>query len=100
MAYLRIIVGFYSINGLKSGKVEVHDNVIVGRQSILLLGFVVEIDVILGVLSVAPIDSVIKRGLQAVKKVLPRVISVLRTSLIAALNKKPEPSQNYERYIK
>ncbi|GJT14810.1 AMP-dependent synthetase/ligase [Tanacetum coccineum] len=60
--FSRIIVGFYSINGLKSGKVEVHDNAVVGSQSILLPGSVVNNDVILGVLLVAPIHSVIKRG--------------------------------------
>nr|GEU83511.1 AMP-dependent synthetase/ligase [Tanacetum cinerariifolium] len=60
--FSRIIVGFYWINGLKSGKVEVHDNAVVGSQSILLPGFVVENDVILSVLLVAPIHSVIKRG--------------------------------------
>ncbi|GJT47803.1 AMP-dependent synthetase/ligase [Tanacetum coccineum] len=72
--FSRIIVGFYSINGLKSGKVEVHDNAVVGSQSILLPGSVVENDVILGVLLVAPIDSIIKRGGVYMRSVTPVMI--------------------------
>ncbi|XP_076942402.1 uncharacterized protein LOC143612262 [Bidens hawaiensis] len=60
--FSRITAGFYSQNGFKSEKVEVHDNAVVGSQSILLPGSVVENDVILGALSVAPVDSVLKRG--------------------------------------
>ncbi|KAL4576881.1 hypothetical protein LXL04_012981 [Taraxacum kok-saghyz] len=60
--FSRIIAGFYSITGFKSGKIEVHDNVVVGSQSILLPGSTVQNDVILGALSVAPIDSVLQRG--------------------------------------
>ncbi|KAK9078555.1 hypothetical protein SSX86_002612 [Deinandra increscens subsp. villosa] len=60
--FSRIIAGFYGRNGFKSGKIEVHDNAVVGSQSILLPGSVVEDSVILGALSVAPIDSVLKRG--------------------------------------
>nr|XP_043633600.1 uncharacterized protein LOC122604798 [Erigeron canadensis] len=40
--FSRIIAGFYSINGFKSGKVEVQDNAVVGSQSILLPGSVVQ----------------------------------------------------------
>ncbi|XP_023751472.1 uncharacterized protein LOC111899831 [Lactuca sativa] len=60
--FSRIIAGFYSITGFKSGKIEVHDNAVVGSQSLLLPGSVVQNDVILGALSVAPIDSVLQRG--------------------------------------
>ncbi|KAK1421598.1 hypothetical protein QVD17_24067 [Tagetes erecta] len=60
--FSRIIAGFYARNGFKSGKIEVHENAVVGSQSILLPGSVLENNVILGALSVAPIDSVLKRG--------------------------------------
>ncbi|KAJ9540426.1 hypothetical protein OSB04_026932 [Centaurea solstitialis] len=60
--FSRIIAGFYSMSGFKSGKVEVQDNAVIGSQSILLPGSVVQKDVILGALSVAPIDSVLQRG--------------------------------------
>ncbi|KAI7736757.1 hypothetical protein M8C21_012632 [Ambrosia artemisiifolia] len=60
--FSRIIAGFYTRNGFKSGKIRVDDNAVVGSQSILLPGSVVENNVILGALSVAPVDSVLKRG--------------------------------------
>ncbi|XP_071707500.1 uncharacterized protein [Rutidosis leptorrhynchoides] len=60
--FSRIIACFYSVNGFKTGKVEVQDNSVVGSQSVLLPGSVVQKDVILGALSVAPVDSVLKRG--------------------------------------
>ncbi|KAI3705436.1 hypothetical protein L1987_75673 [Smallanthus sonchifolius] len=60
--FSRIIAGLYARNGFKSGKIKVCDNAVVGSQSILLPGSVVENSVILGALSVAPIDSVLKRG--------------------------------------
>ncbi|KAD5961681.1 hypothetical protein E3N88_13154 [Mikania micrantha] len=60
--FSRVIAGFYTRNGFKSGKIEVYDNAVVGSQSILLPGSVVEKSVILGALSVAPVDSVLKRG--------------------------------------
>ncbi|KAI7725940.1 hypothetical protein M8C21_013228 [Ambrosia artemisiifolia] len=60
--FSRIIAGFYARTGFKSGKIRVDDNAVVGSQSILLPGSVVENNVILGALSVAPVDSVLKRG--------------------------------------
>ncbi|KAJ0563865.1 putative AMP-dependent synthetase/ligase, amine oxidase, phosphopantetheine binding ACP [Helianthus annuus] len=60
--FSRIVAGFYARNGFKSGNIKVDDNAVVGSQSILLPGSVVENSVILGALSVAPVDSVLKRG--------------------------------------
>ncbi|KAK2992137.1 hypothetical protein RJ640_026769 [Escallonia rubra] len=60
--FSRIITTFYSSSGLRSGKVEVQDNSVVGSQSLLLPGSLVQKDVILGALSVAPINSVLQRG--------------------------------------
>ncbi|GFZ12991.1 hypothetical protein Acr_23g0013760 [Actinidia rufa] len=60
--FSRIIAGFYSSSGFRCGKVEVNDNSVVGSQSLVLPGSVVEKDVILGALSVAPMNSVLRRG--------------------------------------
>ncbi|KAA8528119.1 hypothetical protein F0562_035012 [Nyssa sinensis] len=60
--FSRIIAGFYSSSGYRCGKVEVQDNSVVGSQSLVLPGSVVQKDVILGALSVAPMNSVLQRG--------------------------------------
>ena len=60
--FSRIITGFYSLGGLIRRKVEVQDNSVVGSQSLVLPGSLVEKDVILGALSVAPENSVLQRG--------------------------------------
>lgn len=60
--FSRIITGFYSSKGFSCGKVEVQDNAVVGSQSIALPGSVIQKDVILGALSVAPENLVLQRG--------------------------------------
>ncbi|KAK6937085.1 Amine oxidase [Dillenia turbinata] len=60
--FSRLIPGFYSSNGYTRTKVEVKDNSVVGSQSLVLPGSVVQKDVILGALSVAPMNSVLQRG--------------------------------------
>ncbi|XVF69705.1 hypothetical protein PTKIN_Ptkin11bG0103600 [Pterospermum kingtungense] len=60
--FSRIITGFHSRNGLTRKKVEVQDNSVVGSQSLILPGSLVEKDVILGALSVSPEDSVLQSG--------------------------------------
>ncbi|CAB4312074.1 unnamed protein product [Prunus armeniaca] len=60
--FSRIIAGFYSFNGFISGKIEVQDNSVVGSESIVLPGSVIQQDVILGALSVAPVNSVLQAG--------------------------------------
>lgn len=60
--FSRIICGFHSSNGFISGKVVVQDNSVVGSQSIALPGSLIQNDVILGALSVAPMNSVLQRG--------------------------------------
>nr|XP_048324739.1 uncharacterized protein LOC125421057 [Ziziphus jujuba var. spinosa] len=61
--FSRIISGFYSsYGGYTSGKIDVQDNSVVGSQSLVLPGSVIQRDVILGALSVAPINSVLQRG--------------------------------------
>ncbi|GMP88259.1 hypothetical protein CsSME_00040310 [Camellia sinensis var. sinensis] len=61
--FSRIITGFYSSDGLFiSGKIEVDDNSVVGSQGVILPGSVIQKDVILGALSVAPINSFLQRG--------------------------------------
>ncbi|CAL5352523.1 unnamed protein product [Camellia sinensis] len=60
--FSRIIAGFYSSIGFVSGKIEVQDNSVVGSQSLVLPGSVMQKDVLLGALSVAPMYSVLRRG--------------------------------------
>ncbi|XWS73491.1 hypothetical protein CRYUN_Cryun02cG0133800 [Craigia yunnanensis] len=60
--FSRIITGFYSRSGFIRRKVEVQDNSVIGSQSLVLPGSLVEKDVILGALSVAPENSVLQRG--------------------------------------
>ncbi|KAM7497257.1 hypothetical protein LguiA_021671 [Lonicera macranthoides] len=60
--FSRIISGFYSSRGFTGGKIEVLDNSVLGSQSLLLPGSVLQKDVILGALSVAPMNSTLQRG--------------------------------------
>lgn len=60
--FSRMIAGFYSSDGFTKGKIEVQDNSVVGSQSLMLPGSVIQKDVILGALSVAPVNSVLQRG--------------------------------------
>ena len=60
--FSRIIAGFYSSSGFTQGKVEVKDNSVIGSQSLVLPGSVVQEDVILGALSVAPMNSILQKG--------------------------------------
>ncbi|KAL2486015.1 4-coumarate--CoA ligase [Abeliophyllum distichum] len=60
--FSRIITGFYSSDGFTSGKVAVQDNVVLGSQSLILPGSIIQEDVIIGALSVAPVNAVLQRG--------------------------------------
>lgn len=60
--FSRIIPGFYSPAGFINNTIEVQDNSVVGSQSVILPGSIIEKDVILGALSLAPQDSVLQRG--------------------------------------
>ncbi|CAN0891894.1 Long-chain-fatty-acid--AMP ligase FadD28 [Linum grandiflorum] len=60
--FSRIIPGYYSSSGYISKTVEVQDNSVVGSQSIILPGAVIQNNVILGALSVAPTNSTLQRG--------------------------------------
>ncbi|KAJ6704737.1 AMINE OXIDASE [Salix purpurea] len=57
-----MVAGFYSFSGFTQGKIEVQDNSVVGSQSLILPGSVVQKDVILGALSVAPANSILQQG--------------------------------------
>ncbi|KAK4408231.1 Long-chain-fatty-acid--AMP ligase FadD26 [Sesamum angolense] len=60
--FSRIIPGYYNSSGYLSGKIEIQDNSVVGSQGLVLPGSVIEKDVILGALSVAPANRVLQRG--------------------------------------
>ncbi|XP_058073505.1 uncharacterized protein LOC131222454 [Magnolia sinica] len=60
--FSRIIAGFYSSSGFFCQVIEVQDNSVVGSQSLVLPGSVIQNDVILGALSVAPVNAILQRG--------------------------------------
>lgn len=60
--FCRIITGFYSSNGYISEKVKIQDNSVVGSQSLVLPGSTIEKNVILGALSIAPMNSMLQEG--------------------------------------
>ncbi|CAI0450227.1 unnamed protein product [Linum tenue] len=64
--FSRIITGYYSSssssNGFTSGKIEVNSNSVVGSQSLILPGVVIQENVILGALSIAPVNSTLRCG--------------------------------------
>ena len=60
--FSRIITGFNYSDGYTCGKIEVQDNSVVGSQSLILPGSLVEKNVILGALSVAPMNSILHEG--------------------------------------
>lgn len=60
--FSKLISGFYSRYGFIRRKLEVQENSVIGSQSLVLPGAIVEKDVILGALSVAPENSVLKSG--------------------------------------
>lgn len=60
--FSRVVSGYYSSSGYVSGGVEIQDNSVVGSQGLVLPGAVLEKDVILGALSVAPPNRVLQAG--------------------------------------
>ncbi|KAF7805380.1 Long-chain-fatty-acid--AMP ligase FadD28 [Senna tora] len=60
--FSRIVTGFHSCNGHVSGKVKIEDNSVVGSQSLILPGSTIQKNVIIGALSVAPINSTLQEG--------------------------------------
>ncbi|KAL3519196.1 hypothetical protein ACH5RR_021785 [Cinchona calisaya] len=58
----RLTPGYYSPDGYTSGRIEIQDNSVLGSESLILPGSVIEKDVILGAISVAPRNSVLQRG--------------------------------------
>lgn len=60
--FSRIVSGNYTSSGYSSGGIEIRDNAVVGSEGLVLPGAVLEKDVILGALSVAPKNSVLQAG--------------------------------------
>ncbi|OIW08663.1 hypothetical protein TanjilG_03339 [Lupinus angustifolius] len=60
--FSRIITGFHSSNGYACGKIEVQDNSVVGSQSLILPGSLLQKNVILGALSICPMNSTLQEG--------------------------------------
>ncbi|CAN1354733.1 Long-chain-fatty-acid--AMP ligase FadD28 [Linum perenne] len=60
--FSRIVPGHYSSSGYISKTIKVQDNSVVGSQSIILPGAVIQNNVILGALSIAPTNSTLQKG--------------------------------------
>ncbi|XP_042015983.1 uncharacterized protein LOC121763959 [Salvia splendens] len=60
--FSRVVPGYYSSRGYVSGGIEIQDNSVVGSQGLVLPGSVLEKDVILGALSVAPPNRFLQAG--------------------------------------
>ena len=60
--FSKIITGFHSSNGYTSGKIEVQNNSVTGSQSLILPGSLIQKNVILGALSLAPMNSTLQEG--------------------------------------
>ncbi|KAK1621123.1 hypothetical protein QYE76_026640 [Lolium multiflorum] len=60
--FCHIVPGFYSSKGFTGAEIKVQENTIVGSGSLLLPGSVLQGNVILGALSVAPENSLLHRG--------------------------------------
>ncbi|KAK7257863.1 hypothetical protein RIF29_32141 [Crotalaria pallida] len=60
--FSKIITGFHSSSGYACEKIEVQDNSVVGSQSLILPGSLVQRNVILGALSIAPMNSTLQEG--------------------------------------
>ncbi|PHU29470.1 hypothetical protein BC332_01563 [Capsicum chinense] len=58
----RIVTGINTSNNFVSGKIEIQDNSVIGRQGLVLPGSIIEKDVIRGAISVAPLNSVLRHG--------------------------------------
>ncbi|KAI3791349.1 hypothetical protein L2E82_05115 [Cichorium intybus] len=60
--FSKILPGFYTSKGYTYGNVKIQENSVIGSQGVVLPGAVVEPNVILGALSIAPMNSVLKTG--------------------------------------
>lgn len=60
--FSRIVTGFHSSNGYIYGQVKIQNNSVVGSQSLILPGSTVEKNVILGALSVAPMNATLQES--------------------------------------
>ncbi|OVA06663.1 AMP-dependent synthetase/ligase [Macleaya cordata] len=87
--FSRIIAGFYSSStGFNCKKIEIQDNAVIGSQSLILPGSVIEKDVILGALSVAPVNSVLRSG--GVYVGSSQIPIMVKNSLIHSLDERIE----------
>ncbi|XP_023742156.3 uncharacterized protein LOC111890232 isoform X1 [Lactuca sativa] len=60
--FSRIVAGVYTSKGYVYGHVKIQENSVIGSQGVVLPGAVIEPNVILGALSIAPMNSVLKTG--------------------------------------
>ncbi|CAI9096365.1 OLC1v1032491C1 [Oldenlandia corymbosa var. corymbosa] len=60
--FSRIVPGYYNQDGYTRGECEIQDNSVLGSQSLILPGSIIEKDVILGAISIAPMSAVLRSG--------------------------------------
>ncbi|CAH1452660.1 unnamed protein product [Lactuca virosa] len=60
--FSRIVPGVYTSKGYLYGNVKIQENSVIGSQGVVLPGAVIEPNVILGALSIAPMNSILKTG--------------------------------------
>ncbi|XP_019164111.1 PREDICTED: uncharacterized protein LOC109160273 [Ipomoea nil] len=58
--FSRIVPGYHTTGGYISGRIDIRENSVIGSQGLILPGSFIEKDVILGALSVAPLNSVLE----------------------------------------
>ncbi|XP_072977090.1 uncharacterized protein [Typha angustifolia] len=74
--FCRVVTGFYSSKGFTNAStIEVQNNSVVGSQSLILPGSVLQNDVILGALSIAPANSLLQKGGIYVGSRAPRMVN-------------------------
>ncbi|XP_020268051.1 uncharacterized protein LOC109843528 isoform X1 [Asparagus officinalis] len=91
-----IVPGFYSSAGFTSGEIVVNRNSVVGSQSLILPGSVIQEDVVLGALSIAPMNSVLVRGGIYVGSETPTMV---KNMLVASDKRIDEMDTQYKKIL-
>ncbi|KAF6158732.1 hypothetical protein GIB67_040246 [Kingdonia uniflora] len=94
--FSHVITGSYSSSGYNSRKIEIQDNSVLGSQSLILPGSTIQKDVILGALSVAPVNSVLQRGGVYVGSQTPIMV---KNSMHALDERIEEMDMNYKKLV-
>lgn len=91
-----IVPGFYSSAGFTCGEIEVGRNSVIGSQGLILPGSVIQEDVILGALSIAPMNSLLQKGGIYVGSEAPTMV---KNMLIASDKRIDEMDPTYKKIL-